>query len=144
MDNEAKIPAWSDVLLAIQKIAPEDGSGFTVENVCSEMRKEFLVDPKRIGQWVSKLVEWGYVARGEFAEPSGRGRPSRLYRVLPRGLKPLSGRQSHLERLMNAIYEVQHIPGNDVRELHRQLSLLYKLRDEIEEEIANRFQRKGN
>lgn len=133
-------PAWTDVLDMIKAIAPAAGDPFTVSGVYENLYEHFLIDPKKTGQWISKFVDWGYVQRGEFQESKGKGRPARTYHVLPAALKERSGRPSQISRLILAVYDVQSAPQEDTA---RALQQLYQIRNEIEDEIANRFHKKG-
>lgn len=142
MAKELQAPVWTDVLDAVKalpQIAEGSTDQFTVAEVFAALESRFAIDPKKTGQWVSKFVEWGYVQRGEFQESQGRGRPARTYHLLPKALKERTGRPSQLSRLILAIYDVQ---GATTETTPLALQALYKVRDEIEEEIANRFQRK--
>ncbi len=130
---------WTDVLEAARKLAPEQGWAFTVDQIADALK----IENADAARWVSKLVDWDYVRRGDFEPEEGRTpgrRPRRLYHMLKRGLEKQLGGQSDVDRLADAIQNLREAIG-EVSEKNA-LQNLFKVHDQVVEDRENRFKKK--
>ncbi len=135
MAGEAKM-SWSEVLGLVQQIAPTVGWAFTT----SDLEKAGL-DSKVAARWLTKFVDWGYIARGEFEEGVGAGRPRRFYHMLQRGLDKditMIGK-SDFNRLVEAVEQLQSAEGE--KENSNAYRNLIQTKDDLLEERKKRLEK---
>lgn len=136
MAGEAQM-SWSEVLGLVQQIAPAVGWAFTT----SDLEKAGL-NSKVAARWLTKFVDWGYIARGEFEESAGAGRPRRFYHMLKRGLDKditMIGK-ADFERLVEAVEQLQSAEGE--KEQSKAYQNLIKTKDDLLDERKKRLEKK--
>lgn len=107
--------SWFDVLEAARKLSPDDARNFTAHDlaVAAGIRDTTSSTASQIATaWLSKFVRWKYVAVvGKVDGESGRQTSSYRLTDVGRTCEPKEGRNSRMERLLEAVRAYQKAKG---------------------------------